>query len=140
MYVCIIPPEQIFDSNYEFIPMIWHIFVKMPTVSKLVLMFVTFTDWDDVSLVNVRSSSPEVFCKKVILKIFAKFIEKHLCQSFLFNTVVGLRPATLLKKRLWHRCFPVNFGKYLRTPLLYNTSGGCFYNVENRTVWFVKTL
>ena len=27
-----------------------------------------------------------------------------------------LRPATLLKKRLWHRCFPVNFVKFLRTP------------------------
>ena len=26
--------------------------------------------------------------------------------------------ATLLKKRLWHRCFPVNFVKFLRTPLL----------------------
>ena len=29
---------------------------------------------------------------------------------------VSLRPATLLKKRLWHRCFPVNFAKFLRTP------------------------
>ena len=27
------------------------------------------------------------------------------------------RPATL-KKRLWHRCFPVNFVKFLRTPIL----------------------
>ena len=26
------------------------------------------------------------------------------------------RPATLLKKRLWRRCFPVNFTKFLRTP------------------------
>ena len=25
------------------------------------------------------------------------------------------RPATLLKKRLWHRCFNVNFVKFLRT-------------------------
>ena len=24
-------------------------------------------------------------------------------------------PATLLKKRLWHRCFTVNFAKFLRT-------------------------
>ena len=24
-------------------------------------------------------------------------------------------PATLLKKRPWHRCFPVNFAKFLRT-------------------------
>ena len=28
----------------------------------------------------------------------------------------GLRPAILLKKRLWHKCFPVNFVKFLRTP------------------------
>ena len=27
-------------------------------------------------------------------------------------------PATLLKKRLWHRCFPVNFVKFLRTLFL----------------------
>ena len=27
------------------------------------------------------------------------------------------RPPTLLKKRLWHRCFPVNFVKFLRTLL-----------------------
>ena len=26
------------------------------------------------------------------------------------------RCAILLKKRLWHRCFPVNFAKFLRTP------------------------
>ena len=26
------------------------------------------------------------------------------------------QPANLLKKRLWHRCFPLNFAKLLRTP------------------------
>ena len=34
-----------------------------------------------------------------------------------------LWPATLLRKRLWHRCFPLNFAKFLRTPFLQNTSG-----------------
>ena len=29
--------------------------------------------------------------------------------------VAGLRPATLLRKRLWRRCFPVNFTIFLRT-------------------------
>ena len=33
-----------------------------------------------------------------------------------FLKIEGLRPATLLKKRLWHRCFPANFAKLLRTP------------------------
>ena len=48
-----------------------------------------------------RSSRPEVFCKKCILRNFAKFTGKYLCQSLFFNKVAGLMPATLLKKRLW---------------------------------------
>ena len=64
-----------------------------------------------------RSSRPEMFCKNGVLWNFAKFTGNHLCQSFSFMNVSSLRPpATLLKKRLWHRCFPVNFVKYLRTP------------------------
>ena len=41
-----------------------------------------------------------------------------LCQSLIFSKVAGLRPATLLKKRLWHKSFPVNFAKFPRTPFL----------------------
>ena len=33
------------------------------------------------------------------------------------------RPVTLLKKKLSHRCFPVNFAKFLRASFLQNTSG-----------------
>ena len=33
------------------------------------------------------------------------------------------RPATLFKKRLWLRRFPVNFAKFLRMPFWQNTSG-----------------
>ena len=29
-----------------------------------------------------------------------------------------LRPATLLKMRVWERYFPVNIAKFLRTPFL----------------------
>ena len=64
-----------------------------------------------------RSSRLEVFCRKDFLRHFAKFTGKHLCQSLCFNKVADLRPATLLKKRFWHRCFPVNFAKFLRTTL-----------------------
>ena len=48
-------------------------------------------------------------------KNFAKFTGKHLRKSLYFNKVPGVSPATLFKKRLWHRCFPVTFGKFLRT-------------------------
>ena len=65
-----------------------------------------------------RSSRPKVFCKKGVLKNFTKFTGNHLRQSLFLNKVVCLRPVTLLKKRLWRRCFPVNFVNFLfyRTP------------------------
>ena len=45
-------------------------------------------------LYNFQKQLPEVFCKKVVLKNFAKFTRKHLCQSLFFW------PATLLKKTM----------------------------------------
>ena len=60
------------------------------------------------------SSCPEVFCEKGVLKNFTKFTGKHLCQSLFFNKVKKL----LLKRRLWQRCFLMNFMKFLRTPFL----------------------
>ena len=82
-------------------------------ISKSKRCFIMKFSYEDE---DIRSSRPEVFCKKGILRNFSKFTGKHLCQSLLFNNVAGLRPATLFKKRLWHRCFPVNFAKFLRTP------------------------
>ena len=77
-----------------------------------------------------NSSAIETIILEEVLRNFKKFTGKHLCQSLFFNKVAGLRPATLLKKRLWHRCFPVNFVKFLRTPFLQNTSDGCFDNTQ----------
>ena len=50
--------------------------------------------------------SEEVACKSGVRRNSAKFTGKHLCQGLFFNEVAGL----------WHRCFPVNFAKFLRTP------------------------
>ena len=65
-----------------------------------------------------RNGRPKIPCKKGVLRNFTKFTWKHLCQSLYFNEVAGLSPATLLIKRLWHRCFPVKFAKFLRTSFL----------------------
>ena len=70
---------------------------------------------NECSFINSR---PEVFCKKGVLRNFRKLTGKHLCQGLFFNKVVSLRPATLLKKRLWQKCFSVNFVKFLRTLFL----------------------
>ena len=42
-----------------------------------------------------RSSRPEVFCKKGVLRIFTKFARKHQYQILFFNKVAGLTPTTL---------------------------------------------
>ena len=70
--------------------------------------------------------------------------KKHILQAFIFANKTQLNtlqvsifviflffekmqkqmaPAALLKKRPWHRCFPVNFAKFLRTHFLKNTTG-----------------
>ena len=64
--------------------------------------------------------------EKGALRNFTKFTEKHQCLSLFFSNVAGLRPATLLKKKPWHRCFAVNSVKFLRAPFLQKSSGGCF--------------
>ena len=56
---------------------------------------------------ELEKQSSKVFYKKDVLKNFTKFTEKHLCHTFF---------TTFLKKRLWHRCFPVNLVKFSRTP------------------------
>ena len=65
---------------------------------------------------SCRSSGHRCSVKKVVLRNFAKFTEKHLWQGFFFNKFADPRPETLFKKRPWHRCFPVSFAKFLRAP------------------------
>ena len=73
-------------------------------------------------LLNSFSIKTEAVVRRCSLKkVFLKTSQnsqggKLLCQRLFLNKVSGLRPATLLKKRLWHRCFPVNFAKFSRRP------------------------
>ena len=69
-------------------------------------------------VVNFRNTCPRTFYKEGILRNPVKFTGKHLCQSLFFNKFAGLRLANLFKNKLWNKCFPVNFGKILRTPFL----------------------
>ena len=45
---------------------------------------------------DYRSSRPEVFFKKSVLRNFAKFTGKHLCQSLFFNKVAGLQACNFI--------------------------------------------
>ena len=41
-------------------------------------------------------------------------------QYYLTILLIGLKGATILKKRLWHKCFPVIFARFLETTFLWN--------------------
>ena len=56
------------------------------------------------SFYHFRSCRREVFYRKGVLRNFAKFTGKHLCQSLFFHLSQSIS------------CFPVNFAKFLRIP------------------------
>ena len=60
--------------------------------------------------------------QKGVLRNFAKFTQKHLCQSLFFNKVAGLRPATLLKKRPGTDVFTCEFCEISKNTSLDRTS------------------
>ena len=72
-------------------------------------------DWNLMVSRKWQKQSPEpetggVLLKKDVLRYLEKFTGKHLCQRLFFY-----KTLTLLKKSLWHKCFPVNAVKFLRT-------------------------
>ena len=84
---------------------------------------------------NLRSSHRRCSVKKGVLRNFAKFTEKHLCQSPFFNEVAG-RACDFIKKGLWHRCFPVNFAKFLRTPGWLLLPSEKSWKYSKGSIWF----
>ena len=63
---------------------------------------------------KVRSSHPEAFLEKGVLKLCSKFTGEHPCRSMLCNFIeIAFR----------HQCSPVNLLRIFRTPFLKNTCG-----------------
>ena len=63
----------------------------------------------------VYVSRPEVLYKNDVLSNFAKFTERHLCQSLFFNKVAGLRLETL------SQVFSCEFCKVSKNTFSYRT-------------------
>ena len=61
-----------------------------------------------------KCSPPEVFLRKVVLKIWTKFIGEHPCRK-----VISIKlQRTFTEIALRHRCSPVNLLHIIRTPFL----------------------
>ena len=107
------------------------IFLERQKQKQFFILYLCLIQLKSCNCIKIEKQPPEVFCKKGVSKNFTKFTGKHLCQSLFLNKVADLSTATLLKRRLWYRCFPVNFAKYLRTSFSQNTSSAwCLVNTS----------
>ena len=70
---------------------------------------------------NTAESYLQMFKEKTLLNSQEKMSESPFLISYRLQM-----SATLLKKILWHRCFPVKFAKFLRTPFLRKTPVAAF--------------
>ena len=67
-----------------------------------------------------RSSHPEVFLRKGVLKICRKFIGEHPCQNVISIKLL----CNFIEITLQHGCSPENFLHIFRTPFPKNTAVG----------------
>ena len=79
-------------------------------------------------MVNVpilyRSSRPEVFCKKGVIRNSTIFTGKHLCQISFFNKVAGLTPkaCNFIKKDTLAQVYSCEFFKFSKNTFPYRTA------------------
>ena len=80
--------------------------------------------WNSSSVIHTyRQQRSEAVAQKCSLKkVFFKIPQNSHESGLFFN-------CNFIKKEIWHRCFPVNFVKFLRTPFLENNSGRLLLNV-----------
>ena len=66
------------------------------------------------------------FIKETLAQVFSCEICEIFQNTYFHRPSSVAAPVTLLKKRPWHRCFPINFARFLRAPFSFNTCGDCF--------------
>ena len=113
-------------------------------VSKIVTAFFVYIKWS-IKVTRIlhgkfRSSCPECSVKKLFLEISQSSQETPVPESIL----IKLRGSGLnfIKKSLWHRCFSVNFAKFLRYFIKKSLWHRCFsvsFAKFLKTTFFYRT-
>ena len=86
---------------------------------------------DKMPLSYVYKQPPEVFCKKRCSQKFLQKSQENTCARVSFLMRLQASACNFIKND-WHRCFPVNFAKFLVIPFLQNISGRLLLYVSPR--------
>ena len=124
--------HDIFSIKFYTISFLWDLFTISFTIF---LLMRNITRWMLDTEVKVFHESISYFMKWPWNCISWNALkEKFHSVSFLLEISQNSQENTcsihlfLIKRKLWHKCFPVNFAKFLRTLFLQNTSGRLLLN------------
>ena len=98
------------------------------TSTELLIRVSSFS-WKTPSI--FQKQSPEMLCEKGVLRNFAKFTGKHLCQSFFFNKVAALSSRAQVFCCEFFEISKETFSE--RTPLMATSD---FWRSIKRNVFF----
>ena len=89
----------------------YDIFMFLCTYFIIFSMRIILLIWNSEAVVRICS------IKNVFLKISEHSQKKCLCRSLPFKKLI----KEFIKKVFRHKCFPLNFEKFFRTPFLWNS-------------------
>ena len=91
--------------------MFWTLLNEELNLTLLTTHVVYISTFYDLAFFKSKSSHRRCSVKKNEFLKTLQNSQESICARVFLSKVAGLRPATLLKKRLWDRCFPLNFAK-----------------------------
>ena len=125
MFLFVLLSKSKFFTRVALVLLVWHSCHSCHACVARVML--VFQDQINIFKLNQKffRNSSAIFrsrhrcsIKIAIFKQFLIFAGKHLCWGLSFNKCVGLQVCNFIKRRLQHRNFLVNIGKFMRTPIL----------------------
>ena len=112
------------------LPRVFYSFLSNEYLQKIFAIFAIFDTYLTFAktLLLPRSSNWKYSIKELVLKNFAILTGKHLCWRHFFDKVTSWRPVRFYLQRPQHRCSPVTFAEFLKTPYYRTPPGNCFWH------------
>ena len=107
-----------------------------------ILLYNYLSSWEVLGNYSTifRSSHRRCSIKKAILKHFVIFTGKHLCRGRFLNKVAGHQACIFIKKRLQHKYYLADIGKFIRRPIVKNISKRLHcWKVSSENIYHIRS-
>ena len=104
----------------EFIFIILSVTINNSSINNILIIIILSVTLN-MKVNGIEQLSEAVAQRCSINKVFLEILQnlqENTCASASFLIKLQAEACNFVKNRLWHRCFLVNFAKFLRTPFL----------------------